>query len=144
MKESRSLTAALSLVLVAAALLAGCSGTAQPKAPPAATQSGQVVTISTKDLLTRLQGGEKPLIIDVREPYEFDAGHIEGAKLIPLGTVAERIGTYNKNQEIILVCRSGNRSEQAYQLLTKMGYTNLKNVTGGMLAWEQINGPIKK
>ena len=104
-----------------------------------------MVSISASDLLKRLKAGEKPLIIDVREPHEFEAGHIEGAKLMPLGSVEKSVPAAGiaKDQEIILFCRSGNRSAQAYRKLEALGYTNLINVSGGMNEWAKI-GPVVK
>jgi len=69
------------------------------------------------------------LIIDVREPYEFTEGHVAGAINIPLGSIASGIQNVapNKEAKIILYCRSGNRSGQAVQLLSNMGYTNAQN-----------------
>lgn len=73
-------------------------------------------------------------LIDVRTPIEFAAAHIDGASNYPL----EDLHNFNlpKESKYYLSCRSGNRSEQAYNLLQKMGYSNLVNVKGGILAWE--------
>lgn len=140
----------LAALLVIGALLAGCS-TAKPE--PAATEpkpgteakAKPMVEITVGDLLKRLQSGEKPLIIDVREQHEWDAGHIDGARLMPLATVEKQVAAAGiaKEQEIILICRSGNRSAQAYEILQAQGYTNLKNVSGGMTDWAKI-GPVTK
>lgn len=135
----------LAAALMVAVLVSGCGAGKLPQsANEPSVQAGQVATLSASDLLKRIQKGEKPLIIDVREPHEFQAGHIANASLIPLGNVEQGVAGIPKEQEIILVCRSGNRSEQAYQRLTALGYTNLKNMTGGMLSWERIGAPIEK
>lgn len=135
----------LAAVLMAAVLVSGCSAGKSPQstAQPS-TKAGQVVSLSASDLLKRIEKGDKPLIVDVREPHEFAAGHIANAQLIPLGNVEQGFASIPKDQEIILVCRSGNRSEQAYQRLAALGYTNLTNMTGGMLSWEKIGAPIQK
>jgi sulfur dioxygenase len=76
-------------------------------------------------------------ILDVREPDEFTGslGHIEGAKLIPLGELQARAGELAKNKPIVAVCRSGARSAQATVLLQKAGFARVANLAGGMLRW---------
>ena len=91
--------------------------------------------ISVTQLKARMDSGEKLNLIDVREPYEVAIAKIPGAKLIPLGQIAERAGELDPNSEILLHCRSGKRSADALHILKSKGFTNLKNVTGGILAW---------
>jgi glyoxylase-like metal-dependent hydrolase (beta-lactamase superfamily II)/rhodanese-related sulfurtransferase len=76
-------------------------------------------------------------IVDVREPDEFTGvlGHIAGAKLIPLGSLAQRISEIKKDQPVVMVCRSGARSAQATVLLRNAGYAKVANLSGGMLRW---------
>jgi len=144
MFEPKRLLAAL---LLFGALLTGCSSPKQEPAtaPPAESKApAQPITdITVDDLLKRVQAGEKLMIIDVREQNEWDEGHIEGATLMPLGNIDKQITSVAKDQEVILICRSGNRSYQAARLLADMGYTNIKNVAGGMNAWSKI-GPVVK
>lgn len=134
----------LATALLAAALLAGCGGAEPTGKPPVAGAPAQMVNITAAELHKRLQAGEKPLIIDVREPDEYAAGHIAGAQLMPLGSVDKSIKPVGKKQEVVLVCRSGNRSAQAYQILAAMGYSSLKNMEGGMIAWEKNGAPVIK
>lgn len=77
------------------------------------------------------------LILDVREPEEFNGplGHIEGAKLLPLGELAGRIGELSQERPIVTVCRAGGRSAQAVAILQKHGFANVLNLAGGMLRW---------
>jgi len=75
------------------------------------------------------------LIIDVREPYEFAAGHIPQAINIPLGTLASHVVRLDQDKSFLLVCRSGNRSGQAKRLLVSKGFTKVYNLQGGMLGW---------
>lgn len=142
----------LAALLFMSVLVAGCSSAkTEPSTvgqlPDTATKAkaGAMVTITVADLLGRTQAGEKPLIIDVREPNEFEAGHIEGAKLMPLGSVEKTVPAAGiaKDQEIVLICRSGNRSAQAYKKLEALGYTNLINIDGGMNEWAKI-GPVTR
>lgn len=95
--------------------------------------------ITVQELKTRLDAGEKVNLLDVREPDERTEYNIGGAH-ISLGQIqsmqADEI--YNwKNDEVIVYCRSGNRSGTACLYLEQMGFTNTANLTGGMLAWKE-------
>jgi rhodanese-related sulfurtransferase len=94
-----------------------------------------VEMISVHDVKAMLDARQQPLIVDVREPAEFRAGHIPGAVNIPLGTLEKGAAGFDKQQELMLICRSGNRSVTAYARLKAMGFAKLKNVDGGMLRW---------
>ncbi len=96
-------------------------------------------TITPKEVEERLRAGESLHIIDVREPEEVAAGKIPGAVNIPLGLIEFRMHELDKNEEYILVCRSGGRSGRAAEFLDSRGY-HVVNMTGGMLAWE---GPVE-
>jgi rhodanese-related sulfurtransferase len=94
-------------------------------------------TITAQELKSRLDAGENVHIVDVREPHENAEFNIGGV-LIPLGKVQTlQIDEIDelKNEEVIVYCRSGNRSGQACQILEMSGFTNVKNLTGGMLGW---------
>ncbi|MDD9270128.1 rhodanese-like domain-containing protein [Paenibacillus sp. GCM10023248] len=93
-------------------------------------------TILPSVVKERLSSGEKLTIIDVREDEEVAAGMIPGAIHIPLGQLPERMSEIPQEGEVIMVCRSGNRSGRALSFLEAQGYTGLKNMTGGMLDWE--------
>ncbi len=94
----------------------------------------------------RLLNDDNTIVIDVREGNEISAGKIKGARHIPLGQVATRLGELekSKDQPILIYCRSGNRSALAANTLTKNGFTNLNNLAGGMTAWESANLPVSK
>ena len=98
--------------------------------------------ISVEEVKKRLDAGEKLNIIDVREPYEYAEFHID-SKLIPLGKIQtmqiEEIEDL-KEEEVILYCRSGNRSMMACLFLDTLGFKNTKNLAGGMLAWQEKFG----
>lgn len=96
-------------------------------------------TIDVKQLKDRIQSGENLHLVDVREPYEHEEFNIGGI-LLPLGDI--RVGEtesidHLKNEEVLLYCRSGNRSGQAALVLETMGFTNVVNVVGGMLSWKE-------
>ena len=93
--------------------------------------------ITIEELKERLDKGEKLNLFDVREEYEFDEFNI-GAILIPLGELPDRLDeiAHLKKEEILIHCRSGARSGRAAAYLTAEGYTNVRNVLGGMMAWQ--------
>lgn len=94
-------------------------------------------TITAEEVKARLEAGEKLNLVDVREPHE-NADFNIGGILLPLGQVqmmqVDDIENL-KNEEVIVYCRSGNRSGQATLLLETMGFSNAKNLSGGMLGW---------
>lgn len=101
--------------------------------------------ITAEELKARLDAGEKMNIIDVREPHENAEFNI-GGTLIPLGKVQSmQIDEIEdlKQQELIVYCRSGNRSGQACLFLDALGFTNTKNLVGGMLGWQEKFGTSK-
>jgi len=98
--------------------------------------------ISVDELKSRMEAGEKINLIDVREPFE-NADFNIGGRLLPLGKIqsmqTDEIEDL-KDEEVILYCRSGNRSGQACMFLDTMGFANTKNLKGGMLAWQEKFG----
>lgn len=84
------------------------------------------------------------LMIDVREPSEYAAAHAPGTQLIPLGQLQHRLQELaaHKDKPVVLICRSGNRSGQAQEILVKAGFTKAINVEGGMNAWAQAGLPV--
>ena len=96
-----------------------------------------VQEISVEDLKSKLDKNEDFVFIDVREPFEYEIAKIEGAKLIPLGQLPEKISELEsfKEKEIVAHCHHGGRSMKALQLLHAQGFKRLKNVSGGIDAW---------
>jgi adenylyltransferase/sulfurtransferase len=97
--------------------------------------------ITPADLAERLKAGNHLKIIDVREPHEWEISHIEGAQLIPLGTLAAHMNELDSADEIILQCKSGTRSLKALELLYTAGFRKLKNLKGGINAWAREVDP---
>jgi len=94
--------------------------------------------ISIEEVKERLDNGESITLIDVREPYEHTEFNIGGI-LYPLGKIQSMIVDELeafKEQEVVVYCRSGNRSGQACLILETAGFTNIVNVSGGMMAWQ--------
>lgn len=84
------------------------------------------------------------LLIDVREQVEYDAGHIPGITLIPMGEVPGRLAEIPKDKTVIVTCRSGNRSSQVASYLQEQGFTNIHDLQGGIIAWQQAGLPIEQ
>lgn len=85
-------------------------------------------------------------LIDVRQPEEYtgELGHISGAELLALGTLPEHINQLPKEQTIVFVCRSGGRSAQATAFAKSQGFTEVYNMLGGMLLWNEKQLPIER
>jgi sulfur-carrier protein adenylyltransferase/sulfurtransferase len=94
-----------------------------------------VQEIQPSQLAQRLAKGEALEIIDVREPYEWEIGHIPGARLVPLARIAEEIPRLDKRRETILYCKVGARSLRAAHQLAGAGVTDVRNLAGGILRW---------
>ncbi|HEY8918987.1 Rhodanese-related sulfurtransferase [Chitinophaga rupis] len=98
--------------------------------------------ITPEEVKKRLDSGEQLNLVDVREPHENAEFNI-GGTLVPLGDIrAMQIDEIEglKDKEVIVYCRSGNRSGQAAMVLETMGFENVKNLTGGMLSWQEKFG----
>ena len=91
----------------------------------------------------KLNEKPKPLVLDVREPSEYAAGHIAGSTLIPLHQLSSRMSELPQDREIICVCASGSRSSSAARQLAGNGY-NVLNLSGGMSRWQRAGLPVKK
>lgn len=99
-------------------------------------RNGVSPVILPDELAARLRAGKAPRMIDVRETGEFAAEHIPGAENIPLSRFTALFRTLPKNEELVLVCRSGNRSGMAQQFLQAQGYTATRNLVDGLLGWD--------
>ncbi|MBI2190976.1 MAG: molybdopterin-synthase adenylyltransferase MoeB [Planctomycetes bacterium] len=112
----------------------GVHGAAQPQTP-------EEFLITPEELKAKLDRGDDFLLVDVREPHEFQICSISGAKLMPLSRFTSSINQLNSAQEIILHCHRGIRSMRALQFLRQAGFRKLKNLAGGIDAWAQRIDP---
>jgi sulfur-carrier protein adenylyltransferase/sulfurtransferase len=98
--------------------------------------------ISATDLNRRRVAGEAIQLIDVRQPDEWNFARIEGAKLIPLGEILNRMGEIDPNRETVIHCKMGGRSARAIDALQRAGFKGeLKNLKGGITAWSNEVDP---
>ena len=129
------------LLLIATLLLAGCGSRQAPSVP--ADPAALPATVEPAVVASLLDHPDV-LVLDVREPDEYAAGHLPGVTLIPMGEVAARLSEIPTDKSVIVTCRSGNRSGQIVEFLTQQGYTNVHNMRGGILAWEAAGLPVER
>ena len=104
-----------------------------------------LATINVHELKRKMENNGAFAIVDVREEFEYDIARIEGSKLIPLGELPERLNELQKDEEIILLCKSGTRSAHAAQLLRAAGFARAYSLEGGVDAWaDQIDPAMQK
>jgi len=103
-----------------------------------------IPAISPPDAWKRLsQTGVKPVLIDVREGWEFKSGHAKGAKNIPLSQIQKRVGEVPRDREVLLICQSGHRSMRAARFMQNQGIEQIVNVTGGTTVWKMHGIPME-
>ena len=129
---------ALFAALAAVVVLAGL-GVALTRGADAA-----LTTVTVQDLFTAIGQEPAPTVLDVREPDEYAAGHVEGALLMPLARTVEMAlaADLPKDEPLYVFCRTGNRSLQAAQALVAAGYEDVRNVDGGIVAWTAAGLPV--
>ena len=104
----------------------------------------KVAAVTVAQLRDRLGVDPVPFLVDVREPWEFVAGHVPGAHLIPLGELEQRVGEIPRDRPIYAICHSGQRSLAAAGYLQALGYREVTNVDGGTAAWIERGYPVNK
>ena len=97
--------------------------------------------VTPRALKASMDGGQRVLLLDVREQYEYTLCHLEGAKLIPLGELTSRIGELSQGDDIVVYCHVGVRSTSAVAMLRRAGYANVRNLDGGIDAWAKEVDP---
>jgi rhodanese-related sulfurtransferase len=104
---------------------------------------GPVSTIQALELQKELSNGNRPYLLDVRQPQEFRMAHIADANLIPLGELGRRISEVPRGREVVCICATGHRSVPAVRKLAAEGYT-ARSLKNGMIAWQMSKLPVKK
>jgi adenylyltransferase/sulfurtransferase len=116
-----------------------------PQADAEAAKELEVPTITAIELKKKIDRKDKFVLVDVREPYEYDICNISGSKLIPLGELPARLSELDSADDIVLHCKVGGRSAKALKILQDAGFRKLNNLQGGILAWsEKIDPSIPK
>src|SRR4051812_17861537 len=100
--------------------------------------SGEISAVEVKAKLDR---GDNFVLVDVREPHEYQIAKIPTSKLMPLGDVPKRLGELDRDAEIVVHCKMGGRSAKAQTILREAGFKNVFNMTGGITAWSEKVDP---
>jgi rhodanese-related sulfurtransferase len=123
----------LLLVVVAAGAVVvwrGMSGSAAPRA---------LAEVTVAEAAAKRDAGA--FILDVREPDEWESFHVPGSTLIPLGELEARVNEVPRDQEIVVVCRSGNRSQSGRDILLDAGFAQVTSMAGGLTEWRNLGFP---
>jgi rhodanese-related sulfurtransferase len=144
----RIILSLLLLVLLGTAVACGSSQTATTNPEPAISADlNEVLNLAeTVDVQTvaTIKERDDVIVLDVREQWEYDEGHIPGVTLIPMGEVVNRLNEIPTDKEVIVTCRSGNRSGQITDFLREQGFDNVHNMDGGILAWEAAGYDVEQ
>lgn len=133
------------LLLGASLALAACGGGGETTTP-AADEIDINALAPSIDVQTAYAARSNPTVfmLDVREPDEYDAGHIPGITLIPMGEIPDRLGEIPTDVPVIVTCRTGNRSGQVVDFLREQGFTNVHNMDGGIVAWQKAGYEVEE
>jgi adenylyltransferase/sulfurtransferase len=112
-----------------------------PPAAAAAASKEETVEMTPEELKARMDGGTAPIIVDVREPHEFDICRIPESVLIPLGQIPTGMNELDKDAEIVVHCKMGGRSAKAVDQMRKAGFKRVINLTGGINRWAEKVDP---
>jgi adenylyltransferase/sulfurtransferase len=112
---------------------------------PPANAAGADEAVDAIGLKRMIDSGARFTLVDVREPYEYQIARIPGARLIPLGEIAKRLGELDRDSDIVIHCRSGARSQKAVDILKQNGFRHVRNMAGGILGWsEKVDPSVPK
>lgn len=147
MKTLSPFRAVVLAAAVATLALSACS--ASTPTPAAVTNSSGAnaapaalpVTVDTAEAARLRESGA--LVLDVREQYEWNEAHIPGATLIPLGELQSRISELPRDKQIVVVCRSGNRSQSGRDVLREAGFSSVTSMSGGLIRWQSAGLPLE-
>ena len=128
-------------------LISGCAGIYENGKEIAADVTPYIEEITVDELNTKIENMEDFFLVDVRQPAEFEKGNIAYSTLIPRGVLEFKIGDEKfweeeqwhapeKNTDIVIYCKKGDRGILAAKALSELGYTNVKNLSGGIIAWD--------
>lgn len=100
--------------------------------------------ITPGELKARLDSGDRPQLLDVREPWEYEAARIEGSRLIPLAEMPQRVSELDPEAETVVICHHGARSAYVTQALTQTGFSKVLNLEGGLDAYSQVDASVPR
>jgi rhodanese-related sulfurtransferase len=121
-----------------------------PQAVSSPTTSSRVVqradyeNITVRELKSRLEAGDRPILLDVREAWEFELAHLEGSKLIPMSQLQSRFTELDPASETVVICHHGNRSSYVTQALQRAGFERVLNLEGGLDAYSSVDESVPR
>jgi rhodanese-related sulfurtransferase len=101
-------------------------------------------SITPTQLKRRLDAGDRPELLDVREPWEFELARVEGSKLIPMGELSERVSELDPAAETVVICHHGNRSTYVARAHQQAGFTKVLNLEGGLDAYSDVDASVPR
>ena len=101
-------------------------------------------SITPLELKVRLEAGDRPILLDVREPWEFDVARIEGSRLIPMGELPERFSELDLAAETVVICHHGSRSAYVARALGEAGFARVLNLQGGLDAYSDVDESVPR
>lgn len=135
------------MLAILALTLAACGGAPAPAAAPAKAPTVDLASLPidlSVQQVNSIRDNPDVVLFDVREQWEYDAGHITNITLIPLGSLPNRLNEIPKDKFVVMTCHSGNRSGQATKFLRQQGFDNVHNMLGGISQWQQAGLPVEK
>ena len=105
-------------------------------------ESSGYENITASGLKARLDAGDRLVLLDVREPWEFDLARIDGSELIPMSELGERITELDPGAETVVICHHGNRSSYVTQILQGAGFEKVSNLEGGLDAYSFVDDSV--
>ena len=128
-------------------VLAGCASQTDTASAVEALSAEEIAAlpynITVDQTYAAMQSGEV-FVLDVREQSEYNDGHIPGVTLIPMNSIPNRLDEIPTDQQVIVTCRSGNRSSQVAAYLVNAGFKNIHNMEGGIVEWQSAGYPVEK
>lgn len=100
--------------------------------------------ITPRELKSRLEAGETPILLDVREPWEFELARIQGSTLIPMSRLEEHFTELDPDTETVVICHHGNRSAYVTLALQRAGFKNVLNLEGGLDAYSSVDESVPR
>ena len=100
--------------------------------------------ITPRELKSRLEAGDDPVLLDVREPWEFELSRIEGSTLVPMSLLEERFTELDPDTETVVICHHGNRSAYVTRALQGAGFNNVLNLEGGLDAYSFVDESVPR
>ena len=149
MKKRTVLLSLILLLLLLATAVSGCSSTPGEALNETASNGQKIVNITAAEALALIQantGNPDFIIIDVRTPEEYAAGHIESAVLVNYNSAdfQEEISKFNKEKTYLIYCRTGNRSSGARDIMKELGFREIYHMDGGITEWQAQGFPVVK